>query len=169
MRHLIFLLPVIISINSFGQAQDENFYLNDDKLTWQKAYATDKTKEEVFNYFMESNILDKAKIEGNIVVAKLTPQFVDEKKVGIPGVPEIIRDNDFIGDVIVDYKTKEKEYVITVSNLQFLGRGDHLKKNEKQDFEEQFVRIGYNKYRPGFLKRPKEVYNFTISPIFEMN
>ncbi len=169
MRYLGLLLSLLITINVWAQAQDENFYLNDDKLTWQKAYSTDKTKDEIYNYFVESDIFDKVKIEGNLVVGKLAPHLVDEKKVGIPGVPEIIRKNDFIGDVSIEYRAKEKDYVVSFTNLQFLGRGDNLKKKEKQPFENQFVRIGYNKYRPGFLKRPKGVYNFTFTPIFEIN
>ncbi len=169
MKYLALLFSIAISLNILAQAQDENFYLNDDKLTWQKAYTTDKSKEEVYAYFEQSEIFDKVKIEGNVVVGKLTTFFVDEKKVGVPGVPDIIRKTDFKGDVTIEYRAKEKDYVVSFTNLVFVGRGDFLKKKEEQPFESQFVRVGYNEYRPGFLKKPKEVYNFTISPIFEMH
>lgn len=165
----LLLLVFCVSVLANAQAENENFYLNDDKLTWQKSYVTDKSKDEVYNYFVESELFDKAKVEGNVLVGKLAPHLVDEKKVGVPGVPEIIRKNDFIADVSIEYRAKEKDYVVSLTNLNFLGRGDNLKKKEKQPFEEQFVRVGYNKYRPGFLKKPKEVYNFTITPIFKMD
>ena len=56
-----------------------------------------------------------------------------------------------------------------MNDLVFYGYGDFLKKGEQKAFEVEFVRAGENKYRPGFLRKPKGVYNFTFSELFEMD
>lgn len=168
MKHILTIIFISLLTTVFGQAEDQNFYLNDDKISWQKAYSTEKSKEEIFQYFENSDIFQKVKVEGNLVLGRLNYYLVDVKKVGPTGVPAIVQKTDFIADVSISYRPEEKDYVVSLSNLVFIGRGDFLKKKEEMPFEEQFVRKGYNEYRPGFLKRPKEVYNTTISPIFEM-
>ncbi|MCB0403115.1 MAG: hypothetical protein KDD41_13590 [Flavobacteriales bacterium] len=168
MKQLFLSLCLLVAASMFAQAEDQNFYLNDDKISWQKAYATEKSKEEVYQYFENSDIFQKVKQEGNLIIGRLNYYSVDVKKVGIVGVPQIVQKTDFTANVSISYRPEEKDYVVSLSDLVFVGRGDFLKKKEEKPLEEQFVRTGYNEYRPGFLKRPKEVYNTTISPIFEM-
>lgn len=168
MRQLIVLF-VLMPVFALAQAEDENFYLNDEKLSWQKAYATDKSMEEVYTYFENSALFEKVRIENKVFYAKLKSQQTDAKKTGIPGVPPIVYKTDYKSDVMIQYRPKEKDYVVSMTDIVFVGRGDFLKKNEKKPFEEEFVRAGETKYRPGFLRKPKKVYNFYFSALFELN
>lgn len=168
MKYILTLIITLLTISLFAQAEDQNFYLVDANMSWQKAYSTDKSKDQVLAYFENSDIFKKVVIENGQIVGKLDKHAVDPNKTGIPGVPPIINKTDFIGDIVIRYRAKEKDYVVQFTNLTMVGRGDLLKKNEEQVFEVQFVSKSSGKYRPGFLKRPKEVYNTTFTPIFEM-
>lgn len=168
LKLIITFILLFITVGVYAQAQDQNFYLNDGKISWQKAYATEKSKEEVYAYFENSELFSVVKLEKNQVVAKLNPHAVDPNITGVAGVPPIVNKTDFAGDVMIEYRAKEKDYVVSFMNMVFVGRGDFLKKKERQAFEEQFVSKSNYKYRPGFLKRPKKVYNTTFTPLFEM-
>lgn len=168
MKYFILLLSFGFVFNSFSQAEDENFYLNDNKITWQKAFPTKKSKEEVYAYFEKSKLFDVFKIENNQIFATLKPHATDPKKTGVAAVPEVVNKNDFKGMVVIEYRAKEKDYVVTMTDMVLVGRGDFLKKHEEQTFEENYLRKGISEYRPFFVKQVKSVYNTTFLAIFEM-
>jgi hypothetical protein len=169
MKYLLGLIALLLALNIFAQAEAENFYLNDAKISWQKAYDTEKTQEQVLSYFENSKIFKVVKIENNQIVGKLKPHATDPNKTGVAGIPPIVNKTDFNGDVVIQYRTKEKDYVVSFTNIHFVGRGDFLDKNEEQAFEEQYVSKSNYKYRPGFLKNPKEIYNTTFSELFKLD
>lgn len=164
----IVIISLLTSIKTFAQAEDQNFYLNDGKISWQKAYSTEKGSEEIYTYFENSELFSIIKRDKDRLIGKLAYQATDPNITGVAGVPPIVNKTDFIADVMIQYRPKEKDYVVALTNLNFVGRGDFLKKKEEQAFEEQFVSKSNYKYRPGFLKRPKEVYNATLTPLFEI-
>lgn len=168
MRYLIVALISLFTLNIFAQAEDQNFYLVDGKISWQKSYATDKTKEEILAYFENSKIFKKVIIKNGQIVGELKPHATDPNKTGVAGVPTIVNKNKFNGQVTIRYRSKEKDYVVQFNNINFYGTGENLKKNSEKPFEEQFYSASTQKYRPGFLKSPKKVYNATFIPIFEM-
>lgn len=168
MKQLLIIIFLIFSLDTFSQAEDQNFYLVDAKISWQKSYPTDKSKEEVLAYFEDADIFKKATVENGQIIGKLNNYATDPNKTGVANVPDIVNKNDFKGDVVIRYRAKEKDYVVQFTNLTMVGRGDFFKKKEEQAFEVQFVSKSSGKYRPGFLKSPKEVYNTTFIPIFEM-
>jgi len=168
MKYILTIISLMITLSSFAQAEAENFYLVDGKMSWQKAYSTDKSQEEVLSYFENSKIFKVVKIENNQVVGKLKRHVVDPNKTGVAGVPPIINKTDFSGEISIQYRVKEKDYVVSFTSLVFVGNGEILGKNEEQPFEEQFVSKSSGKYRPGFLVKPKTVYNTTFIPIFEI-
>jgi len=168
MQYYILLLSLVITSHVFSQAEDENFYLNDNKIIWQKAFSTKKSQEEVYAYFEKSKLFDDFKIENNQIFAKLKPHATDPKKTGVAAVPEVVNKNDFKGMVVIEYRAKEKDYVVTMTDMVLVGRGDFLKKNEEQPFEENYLKKGISEYRPFFVKQVKSVYNTTFLSIFEM-
>jgi mRNA-degrading endonuclease YafQ of YafQ-DinJ toxin-antitoxin module len=168
MKYIITSTLLLLTISLFSQAQDENFYLSESKISWSKAYKTDKTKEQVFAYFEKSDLFSVFKIVNDQVFAVLNPHATNPKITGVAGVPKIVNDNDFIGDVSIVYRSKEKEYVITFEKLKFVGRGNYFKKKEEQSFEDHFLQKDISEYRLYFLKKPKTVYNQTFEKIFIM-
>lgn len=168
MKNVLTIILSFICLSIFSQAEDQNFYLNDAEVSWQKAYSTNKTQQEVYTYFENSNIFNVVKIENNQVIGRLNLHATNPKKTGVAAVPEIVNKTDFKGDVIVKYREKEKDYVVTFKNIILVGRGDFLKKKEEQTFEDNFLRAGVSEYRPYFLRKPKKVYNLTFIPIFEI-
>jgi hypothetical protein len=168
MKKLIIALLMIVPISLIAQAEDENFYLSDGKISWQKSYSTTKTQAEIYAYFEESDIFKVVKIEENVVVGRLKNHATNPDKTGVAGVPAIVNKTYFKGDVQIQYRAKEKDYVVSFSDLTFVGRGEMMKKKEEKPFEAQFYSSSTQKYRPGFLKSPKKVYNATFIPIFEM-
>lgn len=168
MKYFSAIILLLFTSNIFSQAQDQNFYLVDAKISWQKAYPTEKNKEEVLSYFENSDIFKKATNENGQIIGKLNVFSIDPNKTGEANVPDVVNKNDFTGDVSIQYRAKEKDYVVQFTNLKMVGTGEYLKKKEEQDFEVQFVSKSSGKYRPGFLKSPKKVYNTTFTPIFEI-
>lgn len=168
MKQLLIIFLLSISLNIFSQAEDQNFYLVDAKISWQKAYTTDKTKDEVLSYFENSDIFKKVTVENGQIIGRLKNHATDPNKTGEANVPDVVNKTDFMGDVVIRYRSKENDYVVQFTNLTMVGRGDYLKKKQEQAFEVQFVSKSSGKYRPGFLKSPKEVYNASFSPIFEI-
>jgi hypothetical protein len=168
MKYIIITIVSLFSLTVFSQAEDQNFYLVDGQINWQKAYSTEKNKEEVLAYFENSDIFKKVIIENGQIIGELKPHEVDPNKTGVADVPKIVNKNNFYGEVVIRYRSKEKDYVVQFTNLKFYGTGEYLKKKAEKPFEEQFYSVSTGKYRPGFLKSPKEVYNITFLPIFEM-
>jgi hypothetical protein len=168
MKYIIATLLVFITLNTFSQAQDENFYLADSKISWSKAYKTDKTQEQILAFFEKSDIFKKVEIINNQLFGELNPHATNPKITGVAGVPKIVNDNDFKGNVSIQYRPKEKEYVVTFDNLMFVGRGNYFKKKEEQLFEDHFLQKDISEYRLYFLKKPKSVYNQTFDKIFMM-
>lgn len=168
MKYFIFSLILFFSLNTFSQAEDQNFYLVDAKISWQKSYPTDKSKEEILAYFENSKLFKKVVIEKGQIIGKLKNHATDPNKTGQSNVPDIVNKTDFTGDIVIRYRSKEKDYVVQFTALRVVGRGDYLKKKEEQEFEKHFVSKSTGKYRPGFLKSPKTVYNLTFIPIFEL-
>lgn len=168
MKHTIFIFLMIFSVNIYAQAEDENFYLNDSKMTWQKAYVTNKSQQEIFAYFEKSKIFKKIIIENNQLIGELEPHATDPKKTGVAAVPVVVNKNDFSGKVIIQYRPKEKDYLVSMTEMVLIGRGDYLPKNEEQPFEEHYLKKGESEYRPFFVKLVKEVYNTTFTEIFDM-
>lgn len=166
MKYLITTLLVFIALNVFSQAQDENFYLADSKISWSRAYKTEQTKEVVYSYFENSDLFSSFKIVNDQIFAELKPHATNPKITGVAAVPKIVNDNDFKGNVSIKYRPKEKEYVVTFDNLLFVGRGGYFKKKEEQLFEDHFLQKGVSEYRLYFLKKPKSVYNQTFEKIF---
>ena len=163
---LLSIIVLFSSFSLFSQAEDQNFYLKDSKITWQKSYTTDKTEEEILSFFKNSSIFKKVKIENKQLIAELNNYATDPKKTGVAGLPEIVNKTDFKGVVIIQYRKKEKDYLVSFQEITLVGRGDVLKKKEENSFEEHFLRKDVSEYRPYFLKKPKKVYNITFSKIF---
>lgn len=168
MKFIITSTLLFLTLFLFSQAQDENFYLADSKISWNKAYKTDKTQEQVFSYFEKSDLFSEFKIINNQIFAILKPHATNPKITGVAGVHKIVNDNDFKGNVAIQYRSKEKEYVVIFDNLKFIGRGNYFKKKEEQSFEDHFLQKDISEYRLYFLKKPKSVYNQTFDKIFKM-
>ena len=168
MKFIITSLLIAFSLSTYSQAQDENFYLNDSEISWRKAYNTDKTKEQVFAYFENSDLFKLFKIENGQIYAQLNKHSIDHKATGVAGIPKIVNDNDYKGSVVIEYRVKEKEYVVSFQQLLFVGKGGYFKKEEEQPFEDHFLQKGVSEYRLYFLKKPKKVYNATFSKVFMM-
>ncbi len=167
--YILTAVALLFSSIVFSQAQDENFYLVEAEISWQKAYSTTKTEAQVFAYFEDSELFSVVKLEGKQLVGRLKNHATDPNKTGVAGVPAIVNKTDFKGNVSIQYRVEEKDYVVYFTNLLVVGRGDFLKKKEEQPFEQHFVSKASGKYRPGFLKKPKKVYNTTFSKLFELH
>ena len=150
MKYFIFSIVLFFSINIFAQAEDQNFYLIDGQINWQKAYSTEMSREEVLSFFENSTIFKKVIIKNGEVIGELKPHAIHPNKTGVAGVPKIVNENKFNGEVTIRYRSKEKDYVVQFSSINFYGTGENLKKNSEKPFEEQFYSESTGKYRPGF-------------------
>lgn len=166
MKYLIVITSIVLSLNGFGQAEDQNFTLSESTIIWQKVYETEKTKDELINYFKESGLFWTTETKGDQLIGKLKHQKIDPDKTGVAGVPPIVNKTDYKALVIIDLK--EKKYRVTMQNIVLIGDGEVLKKGEEQSFETTYLNKELTAYRPFFLKKPSEVYNITFNTLFEI-
>lgn len=165
MKNLLIVVVVLTAIGA--KAQTNNFYLSDSKISWQKVYENSKTKTELMNYFTASGIFEKKfKVVVDTIFAKLKPHKTNPDKTGIASVPPVVNKTDFKGLVIIYFK--DNEYKVVFQNILLIGRGDFLKKKEEKPFEEYFVRRTKSEYAPGFLKKPRTIYDTTFNEIFKL-
>ncbi|MGE0560886.1 MAG: hypothetical protein AB7O47_03650 [Flavobacteriales bacterium] len=166
MKFLIIAFTLITSISIQAQSENENFYLAENAVSWKKVYETTKSKQEVINYFKESDLFWSIETVADTLFCKLKAQHVDETKTGVAGVPAIVNKTAFKG--LVRIELKDKKYRVIFSNIILVGDGEILKKGEEQTFEYNFLTKENTEYRPGFLKKPNSIYNITFSDLFEI-
>lgn len=166
MKYLIIAFTLFTSITIHAQAESENFYLSDEKISWKKVYETSLTKQDIINYFKKSDLFWSTETVGDTLFCKLKQQRVDPTKTGVAGVPEIVNKTSYKG--LVKIELKDKKYRIVFTNIILVGDGEIVKKGEEQTLELNFLTKENTEYRPGFLKKPNTIYNITFTDLFEI-
>lgn len=166
LRNYILLLFLAVCVKAFTQAESDNFYLFEEKITWKKVYETTKSKAELIDYFKNSGLFWTTETIADTIYGKLKLQKIDPAKTGVAGVPELVNKTGIKGNVKIELK--DKKYRILFTEILMVGNGEILKKGEEQSLEYNFLNKELTAYRPGFLKKPSWVYNTTFSELFEI-
>ena len=161
MKYIIIAIALITTLSLKAQ---ENFHLTSGEVTWEKVYETEKSKEEVIAHFEKSSLFKIFKVEEGKVFATLKPQGIDLERVGIAGVPTILRKTDFAGKVLIRFK--DNKYRVTYTEIVLVGHGDLIKKGERQPFELHYVNKDGKDYRKYFVKKPRTIYNNHFNELF---
>lgn len=163
MKYLLILLTLISTVSLKAQ---ENFFLASGEVTWEKVYESEQTKEAIIAHFEKSGLFKIFKVEEGKVFATLKPQQIDLEKVGIAGVPTILRKTDFAGKILIRFK--DNKYRVTYTEIVLIGHGDLIKKGERQPFELHYVNKDGKDYRKYFVKKPRTIYNNHFNKLFEL-
>jgi len=164
MKYIVIFLLQITSITN-AQKPANHFKLANSEISWQKVYETTKTKTQLIQYFEETGNFFSYQVIADTIFAKLKPQSVDPKITGVAGVPKLVNNEKYKGDVRIELK--DKKYRVTFSHLKIVGSGEIVKKNQTQTFEENYL-TSTGGYRNFFLKKPRDVYNYWFNTIFEI-
>ncbi|MBL4592587.1 MAG: hypothetical protein JKX68_02095 [Flavobacteriales bacterium] len=165
MKHLLIAITLITSLSL--KAQD-NFVLNEGKVSWIKVYETKKSKEEIIAHFKSSGLFKLFRVEDGKIIATLRPQEIDKTNKKIAGTlpPALLVKTKFAGSVIISLK--EGKYRVNYNNILLVGSGELIKKGEKQTFETHYVNKDGKAFRISFNKKPKTIYNLKFNEVFQM-
>ncbi|MBL4667868.1 MAG: hypothetical protein HRT73_02295 [Flavobacteriales bacterium] len=165
MKYLIITIALITTLNLNAQ---DNFTLNEGKVTWQKVYETKKSKEEIISYFKSSGLFKLFRVEDGKIIATLRPQPIDKDDKKIAGTlpPALVVKAKFAGTVVIGLK--DDKYRVTYKDILIVGSGEIIKKGEKQPFEKHYVNKDGKAFRISFNKKPKTIYNLAFNQTFEI-
>jgi hypothetical protein len=168
MKYLLITFILFASITLNAQTADENFHLEEGKVSWQKVYETKKTKEEIISHFKSLGIFKLFRIEDGKIIATLRPQQIDKSDKKIAGTlpPPLVVKTSFAGTVIIGLK--EDKYRVTYKNILLVGDGELIKKGEKQPFEQHYVNKDGKAFRISFNKKPKTIYDLAFNKTFQV-
>lgn len=165
MKYIIILLALITTLNV---SAEDNFILNEGKVSWQKVYETTKSKEEIIAHFKSSGLFKSFNVENGKIIARLKPQSIDKDDKKIAGTlpPALVVKAKYAGTVIIGLK--DDKYRVSFKDLLIVGSGEIIKKGEKQAFEKHYVNKDGKAFRISFNKKPKTIYNAAFNQTFEM-
>jgi hypothetical protein len=166
MKYLLIFILATSTLVAKAQAESENFYLSEGKISWKKVYETTLSKEDVIKFYKASGLFWSTETVADTLFCKLKQQRVDPSKTGVAGVPEIVNKTSFKG--LVRIELKDKKYRIVFTDIVLVGDGEILKKGEEQTLEFNFLTKENTEYRPGFLKKPNTIYNTTFTELFQI-
>ena len=165
MKYIIITIAFITTLNLSAQ---DNFVLNEGKVTWQKVYETKKSKEEIISHFKSSGLFKLFRVEDGKIIATLRPQSIDKEDKDIAGTlpPPLTVKASYAGTVIIGLK--DDKYRVTYKEILIVGNGELIKKGEKQAFEKHYVNKDGKAFRISFNKKPKTIYNLAFNQTFKM-
>lgn len=165
MKYLIIAITLITSLSLNAQ---ENFVLDQGKVSWQKVYETKKSKEEIIAHFKSCGLFKLFRVEDGKIIATLRPQSIDKSDKKIAGTlpPPLVVKASFAGTVIIGLK--DDKYRVTYKDILLVGNGELIKKGEKQPFEQHYVNKDGKAFRISFNKKPSTIYNLAFKQTFQM-
>ena len=165
MKYLIITIALITTLNLNAQ---DNFTLNEGKVTWQKVYETKKSKEEIISYFKSSGLFKLFRVEDGKIIATLRPQPIDkdDKKIAVTLPPALVVKAKFAGTVVIGLK--DDKYRVTYTDILIVGSGEIIKKGTKDPFEKHYVNKDGKAFRISFHKKPKTIYTLAFNQTFQM-
>ena len=165
MKYIIITIAFITTLNLSAQ---DNFVLNEGKVTWQKVYETKKSKEEIISHFKSSGLFKLFRVEDGKIIATLRPQSIDKEDKDIAGTlpPPLVIKASYAGTVIIGLK--DDKYRVTYKEILIVGNGELIKKGEKQAFEKHYVNKDGKTFRISINKKPKTIYNLAFNQTFKM-
>jgi len=165
MKYIIIAIALITTLNMNAQ---DNFILNEGKVTWQKVYETKKSKEEIIAHFKSSGLFKLFRVEDGKIIATLRPQSIDKNDKKIAGTlpPPLTVKSSYAGIVVISLK--DDKYRVTYKEILIVGSGELIKKGVKQPFEKHYVNKDGKAFRIFFNKKPRTIYNAAFNQTFEM-
>jgi hypothetical protein len=161
-----YVFATIALIATMSLSAQDYFNLEEGKVTWQKVYETKKSKEEIISHFKSCGLFKLFRVEDGKIIGTMRPQPIDQTKTGVASIPAIVLKTDFAGSVVIGLK--EGKYRVTYHDILLVGKGDMIKKGEKQPFEDHYVTKDGTAYRPFFPKKPNPIYNQHFSEVFQI-
>lgn len=165
MKYIIIAIALITTFNLNAQ---NNFTLNEGKVTWQKVYETKKPEEEIISHFKSSGLFKLFRVEEGNIIATLKPQSIDKDDKKIAGTlpPALTVKAKYAGTVFIDFQ--KNKYRVIYSDILIIGNGELIKKGAKQPFEKHYVNKDGKAFRISFNKKPKTIYNAAFNQTFQI-
>jgi hypothetical protein len=165
MKYIIITITLITTLSLSAQ---ENFALNEGKVSWIKVYETKKSKEDIIAHFKNSGLFKLFKVEDDKIIATLKPQSIDKSDKDIAGTlpPPLVVKAKYAGTVIIGLK--DDKYRVIYKDILIVGSGEIIKKGAKEPFENHYINKDGKAFRISFHKKPKTIYNLAFNQTFQM-
>ncbi|ROI02952.1 hypothetical protein EGI16_12340 [Chryseobacterium sp. G0240] len=170
MRNILFIF-ILIPFLSFAQKDD--FFAENNKVSWQKVYHTSLNPNEIINKLKSINYFYDISLNENTATLKfkdLKPKYRD-MGYGAGSMSMYIGSGVFFGGVTINFK--EDKYRVTVDNIMYdfsyISIATMSDVQTRNNLEEVALKRGSNEFKKGFLKRDSEVLNYTFNDIFDVS
>lgn len=145
----------------------ENFLIEDHNLVWQKVHNTEKTTEEIINFFQNSGFFTNIIINNNQLTAEfnnLTPEY---KKAGYGDMeaPIYIVSSYLSGFLLVEFKDGKYRTTIKSINLIQKFNSPTTRQGEITDIERFALKRKNTIFRTMFLGASVDILNVTFDKI----
>lgn len=122
MKRILILLASLLASYTIMQAQ--SFYVDNQKLAWQKIYEVDMTSTDIVkSMYMSGNYTDILIIDDSFVVATLKPTNVNYERMGYKRMNlPLYLSNNLFGPAKVIIQINNGRYLVTVNNMLLTGK-----------------------------------------------
>ena len=150
-----------------AQTQCHNFYLKNGKIFWQKVFPTKLNFEQLVAQVKESGILKNPETVQGKIIGQSKFFDADYKGAGYSSasIPTQLIRFHFNGLVIIEYK--KGKYRVTLKNIRLVDKFTNLYSViGGYSFETMAYKSRKNEFRGWFTKSPSEIYDYTLSKLF---
>jgi hypothetical protein len=173
MKKLIILIIAIISFPIFSQ-QQHSFNYENNQLEWVKVFESSLSKSEIEQIISSKGMFKKLNIEDNLIKGEIENIKCDFETLGKSSwtTSFYIQNTNMNFSFYINFK--EGRYRIILNDIKLktideLSTGDLtiVSSNAIEPLSDYAIRKG--KFRKGFLKSDVEIYEFTLTNLFNFN
>ncbi len=168
MKCLAWIVVTFFSLLT-AQAQDlHGFKIENGKLIWQKVYRSDKSMDDLANYFNRSIAIQNLKVSGELLTGRLSKTEIYYKGAGFSwtSTPDYVLFYDVSAFFTIDFK--EGRYRITIDQIYITQKKRDPNTGRIEVTLLSTHVLKKNKYRSNFIKAGAEIFDFTFSKYFEV-
>ncbi|MDG4946231.1 hypothetical protein NMK71_07385 [Weeksellaceae bacterium KMM 9713] len=162
---LAFILSSFCILNAY--AQTDNFNIENGQVVWQKVFNTDQSKEELINKIQRTGIFQNLSDNGDILTAEIQQLSLDFIGFGETefSTPIYIARNYVNAFTLIELR--EERYRVTIKNIMLTQKYEDAlsKEGEVTALEVYALRKRNTEFKPGFLKLPSKIINYTFQNI----
>ena len=167
MKKLILIFFLSCSILYFGQI--ENFKLENEQISWQKIYDTDKSFDEIYDLIKSNTQFSDVVRDENSITFLIKDYSIDYKGAGgsLLMTNAYISNSKYSGNVLLNFK--DSKYRITLSHIMYLYTSMDLNFGRNQtsySLEESVIKK--SEFR-SIYKKDSSIFNYSFTKLFDFS
>jgi|SRR5690625_3430734 len=175
MKNLLFIALVLLCTASF--AQQGNFKLDNERITWQNVYHTENPKANIKKTFENNEHLTITNSSENTLYGRVVNLGLDYDKPGLEDVKpskNLDTTNIFNGNFRVDfhdngYQVSVWNLTTTITDYVYTGSGAGIRKQIASPVEKLLLRRNKKDFRKDFYNTHGKVIDFALTDLMDVH